>query len=232
MHVQIEDLDVEIIRTTSETEDAFGGRPGWFWEDSQRGARGPFPTAAEALSNFAAWFARRAKAVPLDALTEPLDLVAHHLDTAEGFLRGPADPQAPTAADLQALCVGLELTLNAWLISRGVSDDDCRTALGHHLDRAYRTAALLGLPDEDDARVKRFAGALSTVYATHGLDGLTTGQMQAVLSNGTPLALRFLHRSVKERVYDDLADGLVHFRPSISLVPSAAPNESVIVSAP
>lgn len=217
MHVQLDDLDVEIIQTTSETEDAFGGRSGWFWHDSRRGPKGPFPTAAEALSDLAAWFAKRQPSTPLDT---GLDLAMHHLETAEGFLSGPATPGAATEADVHTLCVGVELTLKAWLLSRGAADDDCRTVLGHDIARAFAIAAYLGLPEADDARIRRFVTRLAKPYATHSLMVMRQAEIDDALANNTALALRFMHRAVIERIRDDMADGNAGLRPIIGLSPA------------
>ena len=218
MHVQLEDLDVEIIQTTPDTEDDFDGRRGWFWHDSRRPPTGPFPSAAEALSDLATWFAQR-QAPAAEVPDEDLDLARHHLETAAGFLSGPRDPKAVTEADLHALCVGAELTFKAWLLSRGAADDDCRTGLGHDLARAYAVAALLGLPEAQDARVRRFAARLAKPYATHGLIHLGQADLDDALANNTPLALRLMHRAVAARIEDDLAAGLADLRPRIFLAP-------------
>lgn len=44
MHLSLDAIDVELIESTPDNEDQFGGRWGWFWHERHMPVRGPFRT--------------------------------------------------------------------------------------------------------------------------------------------------------------------------------------------
>ncbi len=203
MHITCEDLDVEVLESTSGNEDQFGGRWGWFWHECHMPPRGPFGTPAEAVGDFAAWVSEHYDHAPSDATTDgPQSLARTFLANAAGFL---VSAEAAVGANIQgeisiaSCCYALELILKAYLLSRGRSDGWNEEHVRHDLTKAWREAVFLGLPG-DDARIERFLKVASGAYARHELMELSRQRPTLLDEIDVVTAIRALHRDVESRM--------------------------------
>ena len=207
MHLSLEDIDVELIESTPENEDQFGGRWGWFWHECHRPARGPFRTPTEALGDFTDWVGTRFPEEPIvtGQPSDEAELATLLLANATGFLRSAdAASREPAAGEvvLYGVCCGLELLLKAYLASRGLDDDWLRENIRHDLSKALDTAIFHGLPG-DDARLPRFLNVASARYARHELLELSRERPDLLRETDGLAAVRVLHRQIEQRFEED-----------------------------
>ena len=95
-------------------------------------------------------------------------LAPYFLCNAQGFLKG-ACMQVDTfpAGARYAMAIATELSLKAFLLHRGISDDWNRTHVRHDLVAATRCARRAGL--RTSARFEEIAGILSPYYRRHAI---------------------------------------------------------------
>jgi len=194
MNVTMEDLEVEVVESTADNEDDFGGRYGWFWLATSYPARGPFGSAPEAVRDLADWIERREGPA---AQTTDLVLARTFLKNAEGFLEAAqaAPAGAMSEVALTMGCHALELVLKAYLLSRGRSDDWNRDNIRHDLGAALAEATHLGMPS-DDARIGRFIKVVGGPFARHELIHLAADPPPELATIGYLIAIRSLHKGV------------------------------------
>ncbi|MBL8772220.1 MAG: hypothetical protein JNK30_12635 [Phenylobacterium sp.] len=196
MNISLDELDVDIVQSTPDNEDAYDGRWGWYWHEIHERPRGPFADPATALHDLADWVQQHVVDPPAplqgDAALAPL-----FLRNAAGFLDG-ADCGSGEV-QLAACCYALELILKAYLLSRGFADAWNAEHLRHDLDRAYRLASHHGLPD-DDARIDQFIAAVNADFQRHALMALHAARADLVARFEAVSALRALHRETVRRV--------------------------------
>lgn len=77
-----------------------------------------------------------------------------------------SDPNGGSRA--YSLAVAIELSLKAYLLHRGITDDWNRLHLRHDLNKALRCARIAGLYDMPEG-LRELAGALSPFYASGDL---------------------------------------------------------------
>lgn len=205
MQIALGELSFDVVLSDEAREELYGGRWGWFWQESRTPARGPFGTPAEALADLAEWIGAR-----FDAQGAPIirpegvqaALARTLLGNADGFLRGA---EAATVGErngevvLASACYALELVFKSYLLSRGRSDDWNRTVIRNDLAAAYREATFLGLPG-DDARIERFLKVAAEPFARHQLLGLAQARPNLLAEIGYVVAIRGLHREVERRL--------------------------------
>lgn len=202
MNITCEDLDVEVMESTPDTEDHFGGHWGWFWHESHLPPRGPFGSPAEAVTDFADWIAKHDAASPQDEPPNEGDLALAFLANAEQLLKAAkAAENARIGGEvvLSNCCYALELILNAYLLSRGRSDVWDRQHIRHDLQKAWREAVFLGLPD-DDARIERFMKVAAGPYARNELFELSRERPNLLAEVKYLIAIRVLHQDVERRL--------------------------------
>ncbi|MDB5440559.1 MAG: hypothetical protein JWM33_2986 [Caulobacteraceae bacterium] len=203
MHISCDDIDVEVIESTTDNEDEFGGRWGWFWHESHSTARGPFGSPAEAVTDFAEWIAKHDPASPAaERPDEAGELALVFLANADGFLKS-AQAAAKGGNDghvvLSSCCYALELILKGYLLSRGRSDLWNQQHIRHDLQKAWREATHHGLPD-DDARIERFLKAAAGSYARHELFELSRERPTLLADVDYLIAIQVLHQDVERRL--------------------------------
>jgi len=200
MLILLEDAEFEITESNMDNEDAFGGRWGWFWHGPRHRPTGPFGSAAEAIFDIAERVAEQESRVPATGN----GLLAQTFLTTAGHFFETADAHAGDVrmaeVVLSSCCYGLELTLKAYLLSRGRSDSWNRDNVRHDLAAAFREATFLGLPDED-ARLRRFIRTVGEAYASHELLPLVAQHPNLVRDLDLMVVLRFLHREVTARLH-------------------------------
>lgn len=207
MNISLDELDVEILESTPDNEDDFGGRWGWFWHECHRRPRGPFGSPSEAVADLAEWIGARYPVGAAQA-AEPLDegtlLARSFLATADQFLSS-AEAQAREGQEGEVVlaggCYALELILKSYLLSRGRSDAWNQQNIRHDLTKAWREATFLGLPD-DDARIERFLKVAAGAYARHDLFELARERPGLLAEVDYLMAIRVLYRQVDERLPD------------------------------
>lgn len=197
MNMSLGELDVEIIESTADNEDSFGGRWGWYWCEIHNPPRGPFADPAAAVFDFAEWVQRRFVDPPLQPVGDAA-LAQVFLRNAEGFLKG-ADLDPASEVALASCCYALELILNGYLLSRGFSDKWNAEHIRHDLAKAYQLATHHGLPD-DDARIDHFIREVAAAFATHGLMDLHARKPGLVARYDALVAVQALHREAERRL--------------------------------
>src|SRR5258706_10562861 len=141
MNISYDDIDVEVIESTPDNEDEFGGRWGWFWHESRSKSRGPFGSPAEAVTDFGEWIAKQDPVSPVaETPDEAGELALVFLANAGEFLKS-AQAVAGSGDEghvaLSSCCYALELILKAYLLSRGRSDSWDRGHIRHDLQKAW-----------------------------------------------------------------------------------------------
>jgi hypothetical protein len=196
MNISLDELDVDIIESTPDNEDAYEGRWGWYWHEIHEKPRGPFTDPAEAVFDLAGWVKRRyVDAAP--PATGDRALAQLFLKTARGFLES-ADADSGGEVELASCCYAMELILKSYLLTRGFSDAWNAEHVRHDLAKAYALAAHHGLPD-DDARIDRFISAVNAAFGVHDLMRLHRECPGLVAKYEAVTALRTLAREVERR---------------------------------
>ncbi len=197
MNISLEDLDVDVVRSTAENEDRYDGRWGWYWHEVHRKPRGPFADPASAIHDLADWV-RRTYVEPAAPLSGDAQLASIFLRNAAGFL-DCGEAAGRGEAHLASCCYALELLLKGYLLSRGFSDAWNAEHLGHDLAKAHRLAVHHGFPS-DDARIDGFIDAVSAAFIRHGLIELHAEHPALTERFEIHMALRSLHRDVSQRM--------------------------------
>lgn len=197
MNISLEDLDVDVVESTADNEDAFGGRWGWYWHEIHNKPRGPFGDPAAAVFDLADWIRRRYVEPPARPVGDAA-LAQVFLRNADGFLKSAELDDSGEVA-LASCCYALELILNGYLLSRGFSDKWNAEHIRHDLAKAYRLATHHGLPD-DDARIDHLIREVAAAFSTHGLMELHERKPGLVARYEAVMAVRGLHREAERRL--------------------------------
>jgi hypothetical protein len=196
MKISLDELDVDIIESTPDNEDAYNGRWGWYWHEAHEKLRGPFTDPATAVFDLAEWIKRR-YVEPPPPPTGDRALAGLFLQTACGFLDS-AEADRDGEVGLASCCYALELILKSYLLSRGFSDAWNAEHVRHDLACGYALATHHGLPD-DDARIDQFIRAVNAAFTVHDLLRLHGEQPDLVARYEAITALRSLAREVERR---------------------------------
>jgi hypothetical protein len=207
MHLSLDDISVDLIESTSENEDHYSGRWGWFWHESHMPARGPFRTPTEAVSDFNEWLGTRFPEDPIvtGEAAKADELARLLLENSGSFLKAAETARTETAAGevvLYGACCGLELVLKAYLASRGLDDDWLRENIRHDLSKAFDAAVFHGLPG-DDERLRTFLKVASRRYARHELFELSRERPNLLAETDYLLAVGVLRRQIEKQFEED-----------------------------
>jgi|GEM_PF-6539178 len=197
MNISLGDVDVDIVESTPDNEDAYEGRWGWYWHELRQKPRGPFRDPAAAVLDLADWVKRRFVDPPPTPTGEQA-LARLFLDTARGFLDS-AERDPAGEVGLASCCYALELVLKSYLLTRGFSDAWNAEHVRHDLAKAYALATHHGLPD-DDARIAEFIRSVNPAFGLHALMQLHQDQPDLVATYEAVTALRGFMREVERRI--------------------------------
>jgi hypothetical protein len=117
------------------------------------------------------------------------DLARFRLERAEEFGRTATLGAVVSDPVAYAQAVSIELSLKAFLLSRGWSDERTRVELRHDLARVLDAAEAAGL--EPEANLRRLAEALNVFYAGHDW-ALFRGEPADVLVGGARVVAALL----------------------------------------
>ena len=198
MNISLEELDVDIIESTPDNEDAYDGRWGWYWHEVHEKPRGPFTNPAAAVFDLAEWVKRR-YVEPPPAPTGDRALARLFLKTARNFLES-AEADSAGEVGLASCCYALELILKSYLLTRGFSDAWNAEHVRHDLAKAYGLATHHGLP-HDDARIDQFIRAVNAAFQIHDLMRHHRKHPDLVTKYEAVTALRSLAREAERRAY-------------------------------